>query len=231
MTGEPRTTVLFPGAGSFGSEFRALTDALRPASCLAKYPGRFGKSFGIPAESFEAVVRTCVDQVRSQAGRSPVLFGHSFGGYLAYATAVRLRQAGVEVAAVVVAGADSPDRLTVSEPVTETAEAALAYLERTDPTALADVPSEDWRQIVAETLLQDMRLLRQFTVAGAVAMDCPILAVRGADDPLTSDLGMSGWQQFTDGEYLLQVFPGGHSDYLQTAACSSWYRQLRDGLG
>lgn len=229
MADEPRSTVFFPGAGSFGSEFRSLTEAFKPACRLARYPGRFGADFGIPAESFDAVVQACTDQVIRQGGPRPVLFGHSFGAYVAYAAALRLQETGTQICALVIAGAGAPDQLTVSEQATGTALGAAAYLNSVDPAALADVPSEEWREVVIDTLIQDLRLLRQFP-PGPARVACPVLAVRGEADPLTSDAGVDRWQQFTDGGYSRQVFPGGHSDYLRTAACTSWYREVRDRL-
>src|SRR5262249_44765773 len=89
MDGASRSTVFFPGAGSFGNEFQLLVDALQPAAWLVKYPGRYGRDFGVPAESFDGVVRACTEQIASRPAGHPVLFGHSFGAYVAYATAVR----------------------------------------------------------------------------------------------------------------------------------------------
>ena len=230
MSEVTRSTVFFPGAGSFGSEFRLLVDALGPAAWLVKYPGRYGRDSGVPAESFDAVVRACTDQIATRALDRPLLFGHSFGAYVAYATVSRLQEAGTGVSALVAAGACAPGRLEVSDRATGTPSDAAAYLDSVDPSALAGAPSDDWREVVVETAVQDLRLLRQFDAASSTGVHCPILAVRGAADPLTSDSGLGEWAHFTDGVFSLRVFPGGHSDFLRSPACTSWVREVRDGL-
>jgi surfactin synthase thioesterase subunit len=212
----------FPGAGSFGAEFQSLVDTLGPAPRLVRYPGRYGRDSGIAAASFDAVVCACVDQLAGQ--RPAVLFGHSFGAYVAYATALRLQDTGSPVALLVVAGAAAPGRLAVPRLATGSPAAAAAYLDSVDPGALADAPSAEWREIVVETALQDLRLLRQFDDRGRVGG--PILAVRGDEDPLTSDADLAGWSEATDGTLTRRTFPGGHSDFLRTPACTSWLRTI-----
>ncbi|HEY5832839.1 thioesterase II family protein [Streptomyces sp.] len=224
------STVFFPGAGSFGREFQLLVDALKPAAWLVKYPGRYGKDFGVPAESFDGVVRACTEQIARRAPARPVLFGHSFGAYVAYATALRLQDAGIGVSALVAVGASAPGRLEVSEQATGTLSDAATYLDSVDPGALADAPSDDWREVVVETAVHDLRLLRQFDAAASTGVHCPILAVRGDADPLTSDAGVREWEHSTDGVFSLRVFPGGHSDFLRSPACTSWLRGIRDGF-
>lgn len=215
-------TVFFPGAGSFGGEFQPLMDALKPAAWLVRYPGRYGKGFGVPADSFDGVVRACIEQVMSRASSRIVLFGHSFGAYVAYSTALALQEAGAGPLALVVAGACAPGRLTVSEQATGTPTDVARYLDRVDPSALADAPSDDWRDIVIETAAQDLRLLRQFDAAGYTRVRCPILAAHGTADPLTSDAEVGEWERSTDSEFLLRAFPGGHSDFLGSPACAAW---------
>jgi len=220
-------TVFFPGAGSFGREFQALVDTLGPAAWLVRYPGRYGRDFGVPAESFDGVVRACAEQIARRAPARPVLVGHSFGAYVAYATAVRLREAGTEVCALVAAGASAPGRLQVPEQATGTPAGAARYLDGVDPRALADAPSDDWREVVAETAMRDLRLLRQFDAASSSGLRCPILTARGEADPLTSDAGVGEWEHATAGAFSLRVFPGGHSDFLRSPACLSWIREIR----
>ena len=230
------SSVFFPGAGSFGSEFQPLMDALRPAAWLVRYPGRYGRSFGVPASSFDGVVRDCAGQITSRLPldsplpRGLVLFGHSFGAYVAYATALRLQEWGVRISALVAAGASAPRRLEVPERAVASPSGAVAYLESIDPGGLADAPTQEWREIVAETVVSDMRLLGQFDTTVSDRVRCPVLVARGEADPLTSDAGVGEWSGYTDSAFLRRVFPGGHSDFLRSPACTSWVREIRESF-
>lgn len=231
MTDAPGGTVFFPGAGSFGSEFRALVEALGPTAWCVRYPGRYGRDFGVPADSFEDVALTCAEQVNARAAVRPVLFGHSYGAYVAYVTALRLRKAGTRVAALVVVGASAPDLLEISEQAVGTQADAADYLDRVDPGMLAEAPSDDWREIVVETVIQDLRLLGRFDIGLSDKLDCPMVAVRGEADPLTTPATLDGWRRVTDGTFSVRTFPGSHSDFLRSPACTTWVRELPGNLG
>ena len=228
MTPDTADTVFFPGAGSFGSEFQLLVDELKPTAWVVRYPGRLGRDFGVPAESFDAVVRACAEQISRRSPDRPVLFGHSFGAYVAYATALKLQADGAEIAALMVVGADAPHRLQVSALATGTPADAGRYLDQVDPGALAKAPSDDWREIVLETTVQDLRLLKQFDASAGRRLRCPILAARGDADPLTSAAGAGEWQRCTDGQFSLHSLPGGHSDFLRSGTRASLIRQIRE---
>jgi surfactin synthase thioesterase subunit len=225
-----RGIVFFPGAGSFGSEFQLLADALGPAAWVVRYPGRHGRDFGSPAKSFDAVALACAEQISGRTKTNPLLIGHSFGAYVAYATAARLQTQGIGVSALVVVGATAPGCLAVPEQATGTPAGTAAYLDSIDPSTLADAPSDDWREIVAEAALGDLRLLRQFEAGSRVRVRCRVLAARGDADPLTSDAGLGGWANHTNGEFSWRTFPGGHSDFLRTAACVSWVQGISNDL-
>jgi surfactin synthase thioesterase subunit len=224
-TTDHRSTAFFPGAGSFGREFQRLTDELKPAAWVVRYPGRYGKDFGQPAASFDSVVRACAEQVADRADAAPVLFGHSYGAYVAYATAVRLQETGLTVAALIATGASAPSQLRVPQQATQSPADAASYLDSIDPGMLDDAPSDDWREVVADTTAADLRLLREFGAAtggpAAGGLHCPVLAVRGEEDPLTSAAAIGEWQRYTDAGFAAHGFPGGHSDFLGSAACAS----------
>ncbi|MEU3030182.1 thioesterase II family protein [Streptomyces incarnatus] len=224
-------TVFFPGAGSFGTEFRPLTKELGRTSWAVRYPGRPGRDFGIPADSFDAVVGSCADQILRRAAARVLLFGHSYGAYVAYATAARLRAAGTEVTALVAVGAAGPARLRVPEQAAAGPAGAAAFLDRADPGALAGAPSDDWRAVVAETAAQDLRLLKGFDPAAVPGLRCPVLAARGSEDPLTTDDTIAAWQHTTTGPFTRRTFPGGHSDLLGTPACAAWLLGVQEMTG
>jgi surfactin synthase thioesterase subunit len=194
-------TVFFPGAGSFGGAVPLRARAVR-------YPGRYATD---PASSFDDVVRSCAEQANT------VLFGHSFGAYVAFAVASTLGDA---VTALVVSGANA--EVHVPERATATPSDTAAYLDAVDPHALADVPSDEWREIVAETAMHDLRLLAGFDPATVEPVRCPLFAVRGDQDPLTSDEGVRAWESRTSGRFTSHVFPGGHSDLLTSDELASW---------
>ncbi|MFJ9517966.1 thioesterase II family protein [Kitasatospora sp. NPDC101801] len=222
MSPESPSVLVFPGAGSFGTELRCLIAELGPSARLVQYPGRFGRDFGRAAGCFAEVVRSCVEQAVRHRPDRLVLVGHSFGAYAAWATAGELERQGVEVTGLVVVGADAPALLTVPEAPTLSHPDAVAYLEGIAPDLLPD-EADEWREIVVDTAMQDLRLLREFTTATEFpAVRCPVLAVRGADDPLASARGLAAWAGATSGGCSAREFPGGHSELLRTPEFAHW---------
>ncbi|ANZ35853.1 hypothetical protein BBK82_06890 [Lentzea guizhouensis] len=187
---------VFPGAGSFGSDCGTLLRSGR----LVKYPGRFGRSAA--ASSFASLAQACAEQVD---GERPVLVGHSFGAYVAYATAGLLP----DVARLVVVGAVAPARHSVDpESISDTE----AYLGRVSPGLVEG----EWRDVVVETAAEDMKLLSGFRAEDWPVVRCPVVAAHGQSDPLTSAEGVAAWAEVTTGGFVRREFPGGHSDLLDS---------------
>ncbi|WP_158239051.1 thioesterase II family protein [Streptomyces barkulensis] len=217
---------VFPGAGSFGGELRPLVGELAPGAWVVRYPGRFGKDFGSTAGSFDDTVEACVGQVRRRPNR-PVLVGHSFGAYVAYAAAARLEQLGTRVSALAVAGATAPSLLTVPEAATRSRTDAETYLESIDPGLLSK-QSGEWRDVVLDTLAHDLRQLGEFTASEFPEVRCPVFTACGTADPLASADGMGGWAAVTAAGCAHRDFPGGHSDLLHSPEFAVWLREVRD---
>jgi surfactin synthase thioesterase subunit len=220
-----------PGAGSFGGEFKALIGHFGPAAWLVRYPGRFGRDSGIAAASFERLVDACVEQVTRRGGGRTVLVGHSFGAYVAYAVAARLAELGTGpgtepgtepgtgAGALVVVGATAPGRMTVPERVTRSRSDLAAYL---DDLAPGPEASEEWKEVLLDTAMQDLLLLREFSPDGFKELRCPVHAARGETDPLTTDEGIAEWRSVTCGGFSSRVFAGGHSDLLGKREFTTW---------
>ncbi|MFE1174832.1 thioesterase II family protein [Streptomyces sp. NPDC058773] len=222
MTTEQPGILVLPGAGSFGSELTPLLDELGAAAKIARYPGRFGRDFG-KETTFAEIVDACADQARKLPAERVILAGHSFGAYVAHATAAELERRRIPVDALVVAGANAPRLLTVPQDAVSDRPAVAAYLERIDPHLLPD-PSDEWHDVVLDAALQDLRLLAHYSTTPPPHPRCPVFAARGATDPLTSGEGIREWADATTGPCAHRTFPGGHSDLLTTAAFADWLR-------
>jgi surfactin synthase thioesterase subunit len=223
LTGQQPNLVVFPGAGSFGGEFQPLLRALGPAAVLARYPGRFGPDLGVGADSFDAVVRACAEQVRRRPA-APVLVGYSFGAYVAYATAARLRAEDVEVGALVAVAATGPATIAVPESARRGPIGTAAYLEAATPGSLSAAVG-DWRELVIEAARTDLVLLEEFRVAAHPRLAAPIFAAHGEHDGLTAPAGVAGWAARTSGPFRHRVFPGGHADLLGSVEFHAWLRR------
>ena len=223
MTG--RGVVAFPGAGSFGGQFQPLLRALGRSAWLARYPGRFGPDLGTPAASFDAVARACVDQVNRRKPVRPVFVGHSYGAYVAYASAAKLAGQGVDVSALVVVGATPPEHLALAGSVVRARSDTAAYLEAVEPGLLSGEATREWRDLVVDTARQDLVLLRGLRAADYGPVSCPVFAVRGEADPLTSDDRAVDWAGTTEGPFSTRVFAGGHSDLLESSEFAAWLRE------
>ncbi|MFY1672835.1 thioesterase II family protein [Plantactinospora sp. WMMB334] len=218
--------VVFPGAGSFGGELKTVVQEFGPSAWLVHYPGRFGRNFGRGADSFSAVVEHCLSQLARRTPRRPVLVGHSFGAYVAYAVAARLEGLGTAVASLVAVGATAPSLVTVPESVTRSRPDLVAYLADLAPGADA---SDAWRDATLDLAMQDLRILREFSPSDYGRLRCPIHAAGGDQDQLVSANGLGAWRSSTSGGHTHRVFAGDHSNFLHSAEFVSWLREI--GVG
>lgn len=218
--------IAFPGAGSFGGELRTVIGEFGASAWLAQYPGRFGRDFGKAAPSFTALVDHCLAQIDRRRPSRPLLVGHSFGAYVAYAVAARLPERGTEVVALVAVGANAPSLASVPESAMRSRADLIDYLADLAPDAEV---SDEWREATLDLAVQDLRLLREFVSAEHPRLRCPIHAARGDRDPLASTDGISQWRTATSGEFTHRVFAGDHSNVLHGSEFISWLREVSVG--
>ncbi|MEU4833523.1 alpha/beta fold hydrolase [Streptosporangium sp. NPDC023615] len=209
--GAPRLICL-PHAGGSASYFFPLSKMLSPAVEVlsVQYPGRQDRR-----------AEPCVDDLRELAARllarlegwtdpPPALFGHSMGATLAYEVTRLLEARGDAVRHLFLSGRRGPrcrredrmHRMGDDELV-----AAMAALDGTDPRLLAD---PDVRAMLLPALRGDYRAIETYVHRAGPEPSCPVTALVGDDDPVTTPAEADAWRSHTGGPFELLTFPGGH---------------------
>jgi len=95
-----REVFIFPGVGSFGTEFKPLVSNIEAYhnTYILQYSNR-NSAFDSDSCSFAELAESCLSQIKrlSLDCESIIFLGHSFGAYVAYATAYLMKEIGVNV--------------------------------------------------------------------------------------------------------------------------------------
>jgi thioesterase domain-containing protein len=101
--------ICFPGAGATVVSLQRLAGALDPARPVYGLQPRGLDGRQVPHATVEAAVDAYLTEIRRLTSAGPVhLLGHSFGGWLAFEAALRLRASGHAVASVTLLDSDAP---------------------------------------------------------------------------------------------------------------------------
>ncbi|MEU3878242.1 thioesterase domain-containing protein, partial [Streptomyces sp. NPDC029704] len=85
--------------------------------------------------------------------------------------------------------------------------AELKLLNGTDAGVLGD---EELLRMALPALRGDYRAIETYTCDASRRVSCPLTVLTGDADPRTSLEEAAAWQRHTEGEFRLEVFPGGH---------------------
>ncbi|WP_373292744.1 thioesterase II family protein [Mangrovihabitans endophyticus] len=205
--------VCFPHAGGSASYYLPVARALGDIADVVavQYPGRQDRRH----EPFLPTLADVADQMLGVAGPLDdlplVLFGHSMGASIAFEVAARLEAGGARPAALFASGRRAPSTHRV-ETVHKQDDAGLLAevrdLNGTDTALLNSDP--EFRQMVLPALRADYRAAETYEWVPGPALGCPIVALRGVDDPHADEAETLAWQQHTTGGFEMHSFTGGH---------------------
>jgi len=175
-------------------------------------PGRGRRMNEPPMHDLPALLAAAEEGIAPLLDRPYVLFGFSMGAMLAFElTARRQRRGETLPQALVLAGRGAPRPVAPARSrATFSREKIVRELERlggTDPVLLQDGPFMD---ILLRTFQADFALADAHCCPQPLALNCPLYAWGGADDPEVPVERIYRWNAFAGGSFAGRLFPGGH---------------------
>ncbi|SCX91562.1 thioesterase II family protein [Desulfoluna spongiiphila] len=226
MDDATRDVIIFPGTGSFGSEFQPMVRTLRPNVRILRYPWRYEQTSHTDTPSFHDAAVSFVPQLRDISEKEPILFGHSFGAYMAYTLAAALELACCQIGGLVIVGANAPHLIDGSALLPRSSEEIEAYWTTVDPGLFERMPSHEWKDILIDTTRKELNMLSDFHASDFGRLCCPIFAASGDEDPLVTENGLTGWGDYTTERMSIRRFCGGHTNLLATNEFITWVKEI-----
>lgn len=205
----------FPYAGAGHTVYQHWCDRLGDGVELAlvKLPGR-GARFNEPHAQSLAELADALAQAIAAA--QPIslpfaFFGHSMGALLAFETARKLRQRGLEPGALLASARTAPAAHGWRERVSDLPPAQFLEVIR----GMNGLPQEvldnaEWLDLFLPIIRDDFALCENYRYRAAPPLSCPIHVLAGQSDASVPLPLLAGWAEETMGVCQTRLFPGGH---------------------
>jgi medium-chain acyl-[acyl-carrier-protein] hydrolase len=204
----------FPYAGGGASLFTAWNSLSPAAEVVAvQLPGRENRLREPPATRLEDIVPSLLEAIEPQLFGPWAVFGHSFGGLLAYETArAAVRDGHHQPEAVFVSACRPPDVESRFPKLLHTLsdEELIAALEDLGASPSPILSDPEMRRLVLPAVRADIELCETYEFVPDDVLEAPIVAFSGADDHHADPAEMKRWREFTHGSYNQRIVPGGH---------------------
>jgi surfactin synthase thioesterase subunit len=200
--------VCLPPAGAGCHQFRAWQKPLTGVARVlgVQFPGRENRWRDPMPETFDEAVEAIVGELeeRLRPGPAPVLFGHSFGGLIAYELARR-----VPALALVVSACRPPRHWDGAGRGIVDDDEELDRLFDTDAPDRAPLDPET-RELMLEVLRRDARLSLSYTHTPGALLHIPVHAWGGTGDETVTPEQLAGWAATTTAAFRHHRTDGGH---------------------
>ena len=210
----------FHHAGGSAAVFRTWSDGLPDLEVHAiQLPGRGSRFRETPYPRLRDLARDVAEGIGSRLQGAYALFGHSFGGLVAFEVGRELARRGQgDLVHLFVSGRRGPRLPDPVQPIHGLDDAALLreVCARYGGIPDAILREPELLQLLLPALRADLEALETYAYQPQVPLTCPIAAFGGADDPWATAGELEAWRPETTGDFSVHRFAGGHF-YLQGA--------------
>ncbi|MEV5379897.1 MULTISPECIES: thioesterase II family protein [Streptomyces] len=198
------------GAGAFSGWRAHLPEGVELAP--VELPGR-GTKGDIPMPgTFEELCDLLFAGLTAEFAMPYVLFGHSFGGALAYELTRRAEAHGPNAPlATVVSGARAPHVPPTGKISGSSDKELLRWLLDHGGLPAELLRFTDYLAYVMRAIRTDLAFAEGYLLPGPVRVASPLHAFAGADDRLVPPAQVERWADCAGSAFSLTVLPGGHS--------------------
>lgn len=208
-----RRLCLFPWSGATPRVFRDWAEVMPSDVQLTavQLPGRAGRMGEVPSECLESVADEISDALVEDPCDGFALMGHSYGGLLAHAVALRLQDRGHVPDAVVVSGTRPPvvPPHVVMHELDD--ERLLRKVRRMGGMSPRLVQDREFLERFLPVLRADFTACETHVVEQPQPLRCRLSVWAGARDWYAPPRVMTRWQGFSSTHATkIRVFPGDH---------------------
>jgi medium-chain acyl-[acyl-carrier-protein] hydrolase len=209
----------FPYAGGGSPIYRMWPDAI-PATVdlwTAQLPGRGSRIQERPFTNLSPLVRALAEAIPPFLDRPFAFFGHSMGAMISFELArILQRRPGLKPSHLFVSGRVAPHITDMNRHTYDLPEAEfMEELRRLNGTPTEALEHPELMQLMTPLLRADFTVVGTYTYLPDLALNCPITAFGGLEDPEVSREHLEAWREHTTASFSSHMFPGDHF-YLNT---------------
>jgi len=200
----------FPYAGGNASAFRGIASSVLSDFDvhILNLPGREKKISEKPYKSMEKLIEDILVDIAPLLGEVNVFLGHSLGAKIAYETAKELKNMNIHHFIAAGSGAPNllPPKITYNLPDKE----FINELRRLSGTPEVILNNPKLINFFLPAIRADFELDETYFVRGKEKIPCAVTAFWAEEDTEVSKNAMMLWREYTDNDFFLEVFKGGH---------------------
>jgi len=204
----------FPYAGGAASIYR-MWPHIVPRTvevCPVHPPGRGHRAADPPLTSAIQMAREVAREAAVCLDVPFAVFGHSFGGIVAFEFVRELRRThGVLPVHLLVSGCHAPHFRRRADPIHRYSEAEfLREIESLGGTPAELLADRELMEMFLPVLRADFQAFYEYEYVEGPKIDCPITAYGGLRDPQIQERHLRAWREHTTKDFELHVLPGDH---------------------